>query len=690
MLRINRMSSAEGKQVEPTVNQFVKQSVYYPDQPAVKWQEVAMGKMVADGAIANDQPLSICVVGRGAAAVAALTELDQIAARNPNFQCQVSNAYYETEIEETADAEVNYDSKWGRIFAVKPGDNFQEIGCMRFPSIAVLTWSFIAHAYPDNLDDELSVFPNPGRVPTQFLFRDMNVIFDRSGVIEDMNSEEQLANFKVMDAVKNGVINYLLSLEDAAGRSAASFATNLVGVDGAAAPIASFTEEQVKQEWEDWDRYIAEFDVPLIDKVHEAIDALIADGSIQLTADRDPTYFVELFGRYGFGTGGFRPLNNVTFTEIARLLIWNYSDEYFFPGNLGDGAARNADLPARLYQRLSHINLKSEVKKVLFAGRKSDGKILLISKTGKTSQQPSEVVVETFDHVIIAAGNHASQKILEPFSGLGPGESIPLDTPLYFDVNDQVFEYRTQELLSHPLDQLHGGSGNLYAALKQLHMMRSTKYFIDVPAPLFEAYAPSDGRNTVKMVISDTDLAATYCMQGQNGSYNILASYTWGDEASNEASRLRGLTPTAGVNDDVLRVRHAQAASRIALNEVNQPPQFWLSSLLAARAAEGAPSYMYDWSADRDTRGAFKLDWAGDTELCTQIYNHYRSSVLNAEQAKQGKQCLFVAGDSVSHYGGWLEGAFMTGVTSVAGLIRSEFGAQVFSAQGQKLFNHLA
>ncbi|SAL57108.1 amine oxidase [Caballeronia humi] len=685
MLRINRKKSAGRAQiVSPTVNNFKSLPVFYPDHPSVRWQNVALGQMLSATTLSGT--LDVCVVGRGASALAAMTELNEIAVKNPGLIINVRNIYYDAEVEQAADSEINYGSKWGRIFSVKPGDNYQEIGCMRFPSIALLTWNYINKAYPTSGDVPLTRFPNPGRVPTQFLYRDMNVVFENGVALTDMNDADQIANFATMEAVKNGVINYLLTQVNASnGRNAGYFTQVLVGNPGEDPTILGMSDAQVRQVWLEWNTFIAEFDTPLIDKVQDAIDALILSGTIQTTALRDRDYFVELFGRYGFGTGGFRALNNVTFNEIARLLIWNYSDEYLFPGNAGDSATTNTDFAARLLSGLTDIQLTQVVQKALFIGRRvSDSRLTVVGYDTVSGG----IVESSHDYVILATSHHAAQRVVEPFAGMQASEAIAVETPLYFEVNGALHTYVTSEGFQHPFDLQRGGSGSLYGALKNLHMMRSTKYFTDVPTAQFNAYAPSNGDQTkrVKMVISDTDLAASYCLDGQNGTTNLLVSYTWGDEATNEAPRLRGLTAYAGsASDAALRYSHAQASNRFAqASGSNQVAGFWMASLLS----EVAPGtgYMYDWSSDQDSRGGFKLDWASETPFSTALYDHYRNSVLGAEATQQPQQRMFVAGDSFSHYGGWLEGAFMTGITAVAGIMRSAYTDAVFSDEGKRLF----
>ncbi|MEJ8826171.1 hypothetical protein WKW80_29795 [Variovorax humicola] len=692
MLRIQHQAAGRAPTVTPTVDNFRAQDVYYPDQPLVRWKSVVMGQMIKPAVLASG-PLDICIVGRGAGAVAAMTEFNEIARNNPSATFNVTNFNYDSEVEEDPETTlVTYSGKYGRIFTVKPGPNYQEIGCMRFPSIALLTWNYIGKAYPNGGGVALTRFPNPGRVPTQFLFRDMNVVFEiddtGTGVaIAGMNDAQQVQNFATMEAVKNGVINYMLTqvVDSTYSRSVGYFTTILVGNAGQAPTILGMSDVQVLQVWKEWDSFLKDYDVPLIDIVQDAIEQLINAGTIQITATRDRSYYIELFGRYGFGTGGFRALNNVTFNEIARLLIWNYSDEYLFPGNTGTSASTNTDFPSRLIQGLDIIQRTETIGKVLFIGRQAGNAKLVVVRYDKATDA---IATSTHDYVIVATSHHAAQRILEPFAGMQAGEQIPAGSTLRFEVKGGILTYTTTEALLHPFDLQKGGSGNLYAALKNMHMMRTTKYFTDLPTAEFNTFAPVNplGTKRVKMVLSDTDLAATYCLDGQLGTTNVLASYAWGDEATNEASRLRGLSAYAGsAQDATLRWRHAQDANRFAqVNNGDTVQEFWVSNMLAN--ATQSTGYMYDWSADQDGRGGFKLDWASETAFSNALYDHYRTSVLSAEASTQPKQRLFVAGDSMSHHGGWLEGAFMTAVTAVAGVMRSQYGGTVFSLEGERLF----
>lgn len=72
---------------------------------------------------------------------------------------------------------------------------------------------------------------------------------------------------------------------------------------------------------------------------------------------------------------------------------------------------------------------------------------------------------------------------------------------------------------------------------------------------------------------------------------------------------------------------------------------------------------MFDWTTN-GTAGGFKLDGTGDhhqSNLCFRYHTH----ALNPRLGNR----FFLASDSYSHLGGWLEGAFMSAINAVAGLV---------------------
>ncbi|MGD7339312.1 hypothetical protein ACQCRO_20550 [Ralstonia pseudosolanacearum] len=91
-------------------------------------------------------------------------------------------------------------------------------------------------------------------------------------------------------------------------------------------------------------------------------------------------------------------------------------------------------------------------------------------------------------------------------------------------------------------------------------------------------------------------------------------------------------------------------------------PAVWWFSQLLSRVRE-QDRFVFDWTTN-GTAGGFKLDGTGDhhqSNLCFRYHTH----ALNPRLGNR----FFLASDSYSHLGGWLEGAFMSAINAVAGLV---------------------
>jgi tryptophan 2-monooxygenase len=116
--------------------------------------------------------------------------------------------------------------------------------------------------------------------------------------------------------------------------------------------------------------------------------------------------------------------------------------------------------------------------------------------------------------------------------------------------------------------------------------------------------------------------------------------------------------------------------------------KWWLSQVLSKSAATDRVSW--DWST-YVTAGGFKLDMTGDyhqSNLCFRYHTHARFSNPNLPPDERLYNRVFLASDSYCHLGGWLEGAFMSAINAVAGIVVSinsgDFGA--LNDEARKLF----
>jgi phenylalanine 2-monooxygenase len=101
----------------------------------------------------------------------------------------------------------------------------------------------------------------------------------------------------------------------------------------------------------------------------------------------------------------------------------------------------------------------------------------------------------------------------------------------------------------------------------------------------------------------------------------------------------------------------------------------------------------WDWST-YTTAGGFKLDMTGDhnqSDLCFRYYTHAQYNNPQRPAAERLDSRVFLASCSYSHLGGWLQGAFMSAINAVAGIVVSLNSRQVgaLNTEAQKLFTTL-
>ena len=118
----------------------------------------------------------------------------------------------------------------------------------------------------------------------------------------------------------------------------------------------------------------------------------------------------------------------------------------------------------------------------------------------------------------------------------------------------------------------------------------------------------------------------------------MLISYVWGDDSS----------------------------KLLALTEEERYQQFlqWITKINPTFAKlldeQREDTCFIDWENSKDYYGAFKINYPGQEQA-----NHDAFFQFQAE-----KQGIFIAGDSVSFAGGWLEGAMPTGVNAACAAVR--------------------
>lgn len=165
-------SDTRTQRISTTIGQARLNGRFYrhPDSALVSYP-VAVDNAL--GAL-PDRAYNIAIVGGGAAGIASLYELSRLAKTLSAGTMTVT--LYESDPDsfltrlEAGTQAINVRGlKAGRVSAarVNQNDTVYEVGAMRFPEIAGLTWHYASVVYGDGAP--IKVFPNPGKVPTEFM-----------------------------------------------------------------------------------------------------------------------------------------------------------------------------------------------------------------------------------------------------------------------------------------------------------------------------------------------------------------------------------------------------------------------------------------------------------------------------------------------------------------------------------------
>jgi len=188
-------------------------------------------------------------------------------------------------------------------------------------------------------------------------------------------------------------------------------------------------------------------------------------------------------------------------------------------------------------------------------------------------------------------------------------------------------------------------SSDVQVALRNLHLMSSSKLFILTKTKFW--YLTD---NLPYNIQTDEALRGLYCLdydptsseQPNTEGYGVvLVSYVWGDDST----RLQALTANQRYNIflERLKIIDNDFATQLENNVIS------LSTMECI-----------DWQSTAGIYGAFKLNYPGQEQANSCAFFQY-------QQEEQG---LFIAGDSVSYAGGWMEGAITTALNAACGVAR--------------------
>ncbi|KAG4068323.1 hypothetical protein HA402_007843 [Bradysia odoriphaga] len=676
-----------------TLGEVAGEGKYYrhPDSARISYPLVAEQPL---GTI--KKPINVAIIGGGAAAISALYELSNLKDSEKNIRVTL----YESDPDHFLFFPPNYavrtaGLKAGRVSAAVSSDvpvpenidhAVYEIGAMRFPEIAGLMWHYASILY--GADTKVSAFPNPGAVATELLHGDH---VDRFASGEWLNDDSPTK--KVVEIIRYGLVGQIqgenTSLFPINGQDPAKISAQLK--DG------KTTDEELKKIDEQWKIFTDKYDnVTLASAVKQVITARLGQLP-DVPGLRDNVqkinYYVELFGTVGFGTGGFKSVFNMSILETMRLLLWDYSNEYMLP------VEANVAFLRKLYEKSLEKNPNVQVQlarvcDVAHLDKNPNGSALVVFyRIGADGTEIPKPQKEEYDYVILTTTPRQTSSMIGRigFSNVGERKVHLGDHGCRLSPDEYEGFVRPALILS---EKFEAANTKLFSAVSNVHMVCCSKIFASIKKADFDKYAPEFlDKGKVKAIVADCGLGSSYVVPttilndkmkiASEDYYSFLISYAWEDDSKklqhNFGKYPMNIKDTKRVTDAII-----DRTMRYVTDPVdNSYKLWWFGEALSKCKLEDVLSY--DWTTF-NSAGAFKLDNAGD---------HYNSHLLfcyNNHALKPAlKNKFFLANCSYSHLGGWLEGAFMSAVNAVCGLIvaANDGDKNALSAEARKVVDTL-
>jgi tryptophan 2-monooxygenase len=337
---------------------------------------------------------------------------------------------------------------------------------------------------------------------------------------------------------------------------------------------------------------------------------------------------LDAFGALGVGTGGFGPLYHVGAVQILSVILNRLEDDQrFIPGGTTAAIRNFATSP------ITRPDGSAQSLEEAGALRMNTQVMGVESKDGKPSLvlkgADGKSSTEAFDAVIYTGSPRSAEHAKMTLRGAD-----------------------SDRLLADPVE----------TAIKQSHLVNSSKLFIEVDKQFWK-----DHPDIPQTIQTDQSLHGAYCL-GYPGSDKgvVLLSYTWEDKSA----KLQALSP-----EDRLALFKSQ------IEQIS--PEF-----AAHLTPVNGKIHCIDWQSEKHQHGAFKLDQAGQSGQTNAVNAQFQSVLPGNEQPNSG---VFVAGDGVSHHGGWVTGALTTGINAACSTLAhlgGELAPNSPLAQDTRMYEH--
>jgi tryptophan 2-monooxygenase len=184
-------------------------------------------------------------------------------------------------------------------------------------------------------------------------------------------------------------------------------------------------------------------------------------------------------------------------------------------------------------------------------------------------------------------------------------------------------------------------------AISDVHLTSSSKVFVMTQRKFWL------DENLPANIQTDTLVRGVYCLdyapQNPNSAGVVLLSYAWEDDAIKQLA----------LGDKLQRVQRL-------VTDLAQTNAAFARHVVPIDNDYDTYVRVVDWDLERGYYGAFKLNFAGGDGYSQQLFYQFQSS-----RDASTDPYIYLAGDSCSFTGGWVEGALQTGVNAVCAVIRS-------------------
>jgi hypothetical protein len=601
-----------------------------------------------------------------------------------------------------------------------------QLGAMRFPSNAYLFWHYMKISGAAGGNDTFTAFPNVGKVPTTFTGGDPGTSGDEVKGIWNTGQTHSPASQKELPA----------AFQTISEKHAERFShysppgTSLTVQDVADMIECGLTPSYQTQVDTFWTAAVNEL-------YHRSYHDFLSDsafniGGYNFTADR-----IKKVGYIGIGTGGFGPLFSRCVLEIIRLFIWRYDTEFAVP-NLGD-------LPKKLYDKCKaagvYFQYDTQFKSFVYDEDRGSYIIRyssngLISTSGwrdyivlaMTSQASQDLLANAQANFPVSRINNYTQNYIFPFyDNRSAYSGFSSDIKRDLEGQDGMDSVKIFQTMSGPAS---GDTGANYLQVDP----NNTAYDALIKTCFGNAnenapgYAPL-GLTYVFPVHNNTS-ATGPLLPFKDATTSVALHYNWGSDdygqnfwpndaaniqanlLNNDASVQSALNSTGkffgssssafNLGNNIwkaIRSRFSGFSAWTGFNAGLWAPFTWFfkknNNILnfAIVRWSKVPFIKMGFKLDRPSYGA-NLIYAYKVNTESYTYNYvWDMKFYGNYYVHPAVKKVYFAGDAVSNYGGWVEGAFQSALNTSAGIIQqaaqAEFGGSWTSKVDTTNINNL-